>query len=299
MGPRPRWILALLVAILCPLLAWAQVKRFDSDVAPSDLTPGQQAIRAAIGAPARVDLLDQATLRMSGDLMFVPRTESANLLRATHHPVATDLVGLVLDANGTDWFGILHFVDDGFVPAQTVTEWSADDLLESLRTDGAGEANAQNEQEVRGWLQAPVYDAQKHSLTWATRFAPKDAPDTVSGQALYHAVLFGRNGYFQLDIDTAVDHLERQREDAAAVLRDMTFLPGHAYSEFNPATDRVAPRGLSAVFGVKAIHAHGWYRGILSNDLLIPGACGVVLILGAGLLVVIQFRIARARNQRG
>jgi len=278
----------LVVACLAAAgLARAQTAGSDSGATGLHLNPWQQAIQVAVGAPGQANLLDQAVMRLSEDLLFVPYDGAVKLLEVSHQTAPPDLVGIVVDSGGADWFGILRYSPVGFVPADDIVSWSADDILASIRESGQLPPN----HVARGWLQPPTYDPVQHSLTWAVQVVPTGAPDRVSGEAVYHAAIFGRQGYFQIDINTVVDHLDRQRDDVAALLTDIHFLPGHTYADFDAATDPASPKGLPGVLGVTILQRASLIDLILDADLFVPATYGAVLVLGAGLLLLIQMRL--------
>jgi len=280
-----RCIGLLVVASLAAAAGIARAQTAGSGPASTGLklNPMQQAIQATVGAPGRVALLDQAVLRLSGDLLFVPGDAGVKLLRAAHLPAGPDFVGVIVDS-GTDWFGVLRYSPVGFVPADDIVSWRARDILASIRQSG----QVPPDSTARGWLHPPAYDRAQHSLTWAVQIVPADAPDNVSGESVYHGAIFGRYGYFQIDINTVVDHLDRQAEDVATLLADTHFLPGHAYADFKPATDSASPRGLLGVLGIPVLQRASLFDIMLDNDLFIPAVCGAALILGAGTLLLFQ-----------
>jgi uncharacterized membrane-anchored protein len=260
-------------------------------------------IKDTLGAPAKVALLDQASLRLSGDILFIPRAAAVPILKARFGTEGDGLVGIIVDGNGENWFGVLRFVPRGFVPVDDFRTWSMDDLTRNIRGSVAAgtytmDPDPPGDRKLRGWLQPPVFNAQNHSLIWALEIVPRNAAGNENGEAIYHAVMFGRQGYFRLDLNAVVDHLNRQMDDAVAVFDHLTFADGHGYGDFNPATDHLAPGGLAGVFGLDALHPYPWYRRIPRRDLLAPAAGGAVLVMGAGLLFLYQRRIWYLRNRR-
>jgi hypothetical protein len=174
-----------------------------------------------------------------------------------------------------------------------------DQLLASLYSQvEADTTHAPGPQRVRGWLLPPVYNARQHSLIWAVQVVPRGAAANEDGEATYHAAVFGRQGYFQLDLDAVVDHQSGQKEDAAELVGSLHFNDGRTYEAFDPATDRVARYELPGVFGLTELRSVPWYRKVLRSSLLLPAAGGAALVMGAAAVFLIQVRIARARNRR-
>jgi uncharacterized membrane-anchored protein len=293
--PRRGW-LALILCLLLPLThAAAQASSAGAADRPD-------ATLVMVGPAAAIDLLDQGRLRLSDGVFFVPRDAALRILRAAHRSTA-NLVGILHDGNPTNWYGVLRFIPAGFVPAAEARNWSPEDLLVNIRRrvarkDAARAAQGLPPRQVRDWQQPPVYDDATHSLVWAPHFVPADASATVSGEAAYHVAVFGRQGYFQLDMTVPVDLDAAPERTAAALVNGLRFIDGRGYDDFDPAADPVAAAGFAQVFGLTTLRRERWYEQAWNSDLLVPGLAGGSLVLGAGVLGLQRLYVRHQRLRR-
>jgi uncharacterized membrane-anchored protein len=268
-----------------------------------------EALRQAIGAPARVNLGEQATVRLSGDLMFLPPQAATKLWLVIGRPVpepgpgTPDMLGLLMGSEGIDMSGFIRFVPTGFVDADTMPTWTPDDILASLR-DSVERANAdrlrQNQPalEARAWVQPPHYDPQTHQLVWAALVIPKSAPRGSDGEVIYHAVAFGRGGFIDLSIASSLEKAERAEHLIGAFLGGLNFLPGKGYKDAGPQDPR-AENGLSQAMGIDALHKVQTANRFWSSDIVIPAAGGLVALIGVLSLAVYFSRHTRREARRG
>lgn len=79
--------------------------------------------------------------------------------------------------------------------------------------------------------------------------AAADAPQGVN----YNTYALGREGYFSLNLITALADLPAHKPAASTLLAALDYQPGKRYADFNASTDHVAEYGLAAlVVGVAA-----------------------------------------------
>ncbi len=271
----------------------------------TDVTVGEQnavnnALHSATGAPARVDLAGQGRLRISGPELFVPAEPAMRILAAKGQVSPPDLVGLVIGSAALDSIGVIRFVHDGFVKADEISQWTAADLLASLR-DATAKVNAERVDHglpvlvVRRWLQPPTYRASVHRLVWAPMLVPEGAPRETVVSTVYSAAAFGREGYFLIQYETNSTDWAARAKDAAIVLDDLRFLPGKGYEDFAPAGDRVASDGLEHLLGITRFRTESRFAGFWQSDLTLPGLAGAGLVLGALLIWLRSRRFDRRR----
>jgi uncharacterized membrane-anchored protein len=257
----------------------------------------------AVGAPARADIGDQATDRLSDDLMFIPPEPAAKLLTVMSRPVPSHFSGLLLGSEGMDYAGMVRFIPAGFIDSNAALAWTPADMLASLNTTiqrGNAERVKQNlpELEARRWIKPPDYDPATHQLSWAALIVPKSEPRETDGEIIYHAIGFGRDGYIALSVVTGVQKASTIENMADSFLRGLVFRPGKAYGDAVP-TDRRAPNGLAGAMGIDSFHKARSSLSIWSTDRVIPIAGGIVGTIGAlSLLIYIQ-RHLRREARRG
>ena len=122
-----------------------------SPPAPSATSPEQQqraeaqtawqaALSAGVGSPGKVALLDQGSFVVPSGSVFVPKAEATRLMRALGNTVNETFVGLVVSPTD-DWAADIRFIHEGYVKDDDAKNWSADELLTSLKegTDAANE----------------------------------------------------------------------------------------------------------------------------------------------------------------
>ncbi|HEX2941890.1 MAG TPA: DUF2167 domain-containing protein, partial [Rhodopila sp.] len=201
--------LCLVFAASCLLIA-AHAAEPGSNAYETPQQAFNEAIRQAIGGPAKADLGHGVTVRPAEGQLLIPLPQAQTLLRLTRRAVPADLAGLLLDGNGMDMPGLIHFVPAGFVNGEEITPWRPEDILASLN-DSLKTVNAQRRQQnlrplwAREWIRPPHYDAQHHQLSWAALILPDDAPHESDGTVVYHAVALGREGYVDLSVVASVE----------------------------------------------------------------------------------------------
>ena len=269
-------------------------------------TPDQvflEVLRQSIGAPARADIDDQATARLSDGLVIVPEAQAARLLTVMARPVPSDFKGLLLGSEGMEAAGIIRFIPSGFIDSDAALAWTPEDMLASLN-DTVLRGNAERlthnlqEREARQWVQPPRYDPETHQLSWAALILPKTAARESDGEFTYHAIGFGREGYVHLTIVTSVQKAGEIGRMADAFRLGLYFRPGKAYGDAVP-TDRRAPNGLAGAMEIDSLHKVRSEIGFWGPDIVIPVAGGIVATIGAlSLLLYIQ-RHLRRESRRG
>jgi uncharacterized membrane-anchored protein len=229
--------------------------------------PNEEQVRKAVAdaqavakkGPADVALAGQAVLRLPAGHQFVPQPQATRLLNAMGNPGNDPrLQGLIFPDSSDGWFMTVRYEASGYVKDDDAREWNADDLLKSYR-EGTEASNAERVKlggaaiEIIGWAEKPAYDAATHRLVWAMssrdKAAPADAPQGVN----YNTYALGREGYFSLNLVTALADLPLHKGAAQQLLQALQYDEGKRYTDFNAKTDHVAEYGLAAlVVGVAA-----------------------------------------------
>lgn len=152
---------------------------------------------------------------------------------------------------------LLSFEPVGYIRDDDAKAWDPDEMLNSLK-EGTEAANQERRQrgipelEVLGWAEVPVYSAGNHQLRWSATARDKGSQQrnyTIN----YKTLALGREGYLGLNLITDTDNVNRLKPVAAALMAQLTFLPGKRYDDFQAGSDQVAEYGLAAlVAGVAA-----------------------------------------------
>ena len=218
-----------------------------------------EARQAATLGPQAVPMASQAVLNLPANTLFIPQPQATKLLNAMGNPGTDErLQGLVFPADDAGWFMTVRFEPSGYIKDDDAKEWNADDLLKGYRegTEASNEARLKMGSqaiEVLGWAEAPAYDAATHRLAWAMSSRTKGAPAGEPQGVNYNTYLLGREGYFSMNLVTALNDLPAHKPAAQTLLAALAFDDGKRYADFKSGTDKVAEYGLAAlVVGVAA-----------------------------------------------
>jgi uncharacterized membrane-anchored protein len=194
----------------------------------------------------------------------------------------------------------VRYEDAGYIKDDDARDWNADDLLKSYR-EGTEASNEERQKmgvpalEVLGWAEKPAYDAATHRLVWAMSSRVKGAAANEPQGVNYNTYMLGREGYFSLNLVTALADLPAHKPAAHSMLAALDFNEGKRYADFNSSTDRMAEYGLAAlVVGVAAkklglIAAAGLFFAKFAKVILISLA-----VLGTGAAKIFKGRKARS-----
>jgi uncharacterized membrane-anchored protein len=308
-GLRKQTLLRLVFATVLSCLAGTIALGAPSDRGSgteSKETPDQilvAVLRQSIGAPARAEIGDQASVRLSDDLLFVPPEAAIEFLSVSGKPIPANFNGLLFGAEGVDALGIIRFVPSGFVDSDAALAWTEDDILGSLE-DTVEHGNPERtrnglpQREARRWVVPPHYSPELHQLSWAALILPRSAARDSDGEITYHAVSFGREGYIDLMVVTSTQKAEGIARMGDGFLRGLNFRPGKAYGDALP-TDKRAEGGLAAVMGVESLHKVRVSGGFLAGDKVFPVAGGTVAAVGGLSLFLYIRRHFRNEARRG
>jgi|GEM_PF-7076402 len=301
----PLVALAWLLVAVAP--ADAQGLGAGTDPATERFIDQQEAVAAVtaatIGAPARVDLINQATLRLTGTYQFVPSAVAEQYFRAIGRPIPAGMVGLVLEGGQSDWFATLRYIDEGHITEKSIRAWSVDDIMVSLREHVARE-NARTSggprvaREVSLWLVPPTYLPEFNILTWAASIPPLDAQRERDTEAVHNVVVFGRDGYFHLEAVAAAGVIRERQFQVLTLMRGLVFVDGRRYQDFVPATDPVLTQGLQRVLDLSVLRKSSILDWGWDTDNLIILTLGGITVLGAALLAIARVVVVAWRQRR-
>ncbi len=296
---------ALWLAAVCATASPAAAQTFTApiEISREQATVSRLILESVLGAPARVRLFDQATLRLEGSLQYIDRDLASRYLRAHSLPQPDGLVGLfVHGGREVPWMATIRFVRDGFVDLSLFKRWTHDDILASLRDEVAREnedraARRLPPRVISGWRIPPRVDPDNNSLVWSvTSYVPGVSSQNES-DATVHVAVFGREGYFQIDIVTAGSTLREYPQDIPTIVQNLRFVEGKQYRDY-VAGDPVARDALENLFDVKTLRPLGWMENHLDSDMIVVLSVGGGLVLGAGALGLGLLAANRRRNRR-
>ena len=257
-----------------------------------------EAMAVAKSGPVEVPLADQAVLHLPAAEVFVPQPQADKLLNSFGNPGSNpEIVGLILprDPRAT-WAMPVRFHKSGFIKDDDARTWNADAMLRSLRL-GTEEQNRDREKAgipglaVTGWSEAPHYDATQQRLVWAMAAsvigAKPDAPQNVN----YNTFALGREGYFSLNMLTALSDLPALKPVADKQIAALEYNAGKRYADFDPKTDRVAGYGLVGLVVGAADHK----ESVVAQALMVVRQYAGPIIAALAVLAAIVMALRRRR----
>jgi uncharacterized membrane-anchored protein len=294
--------LALTAAIaLVPLSSHAQLDAIRSEFSAA-LRDAQATQKSG---PAIVPLMDEATLQIPAEYVFVPMPAAARLLKAMGNRVDPHLIGVVFPGHDENWLMVVQFEKTGFIREDDARQWNVDDLLRSVRA-GTERGNLQRKEqglpeiEVTGWVEKPRYDVTNHRLVWAVAAHDSGAsPEKDNAQGVnYNTYMLGRDGYFKFNLVTDLKDLAGQQAAADEVTASLHYLEGKRYEDFDAASDPVADFSIAALVAGIAVKKLGFpavLAAVVAKFSIAIGAAAVLVL--AGLLAYLAL-LRRARKKR-
>lgn len=235
----------------------------------------------------------QATLDLGEDYIYYGAGDTRLILtEAWGNPpdAAIGVLGMVMPAGSTPfddaWGAVISFDDVGYVEDDDAAEVDYDELLEQLQEETAASNDARREAgyeaiDLVGWAARPAYDRSTHSVVWAKnlKFEGFEGPNTLN----YDLRTLGRYGVLSVNMVSSMDQLDSVRVAADTLAQHAKFDAGARYSDFDPASDRVAEYGIGGLIaasaGVAAAKKLGFFAILLK--FLKPILIGLAVLLAA------------------
>lgn len=243
--------------------------------------------RTATVGPAQIKLLDQGTLQLTPDEVFIPAAEANAIMHAYGNPASPSRFGLVVSRRDKAlWLIDVKWIKEGYVRDGDAKDWQPDAMLDNLK-QGTENANAERiargipAMEITGWVQPPAYDGKTHRLVWSLASHDRGAPAGAAQTINYNTYALGRDGYFSLDLITDDKGIGADKAVARQLLGSLAYARGKRYEDFNGSTDKVAAYGLAALVGVVAVKKLG-LLALVGAFLLKAWKLGMLAIAGAG-----------------
>ncbi len=196
------------------------------------------------------------------------------------NPPNPELLGMIFE-RGTDGYSndyavAVYYEASGYVSDEDASTIDYAELLKDMKTQTRQESNARVKQgydamELIGWGADPEYDAENHRVSWAKLLKFNEAEDNTLN---YNLRFLGRKGVLEFKYVANEDALPSLQNAMPAMVKMAKFKPGSQYSDFNPATDKVASYGLAGLVA----------GGVVAKKL---GLLGVLLVfLKKGWIVI-------------
>ena len=230
-------------------------------------------------APSIGKIGDKSEFKLTEDFLFLDDTDTSKFLQINGNLPQSDSYTI---ANGkADWFGILNFVNEGYVKDDERID--ADALLAELKKKN----KANNEQKrqnglpilnLEGWYFPPRYDTENKRLEWATKLrVEKDQSITVN----VVTKILGKSGYTTAVLVTNPETLDKDLVDFKRALQNFKYVSGEKYSEWKQG-DRVAAYGLAALVlgGAAAVATNKGFLAVILGFLAASWKFIAIAVLG-------------------
>ncbi len=229
--------------------------------------------------PLSIPLTDQAVLDLPAGYVFLDADQTKQTLRNAGHSQVDSVLGLISDNPDSDWSVFLEYNDSGYVKDDDAKNWDAEAMLKSMQ-QGTVEVNERRKEKnlppllVTGWAEKPHYDTATNKVLWAVTGKSADH-EFVN----FNTLSLGRHGYISMNLVTELKELPQRKPYVETLLKQLRFVEGKRYADFNSTTDKVAAVGLAAlVAGVAAkTGLLGKLAGLLGPLLILLKKLGVVI----------------------
>jgi uncharacterized membrane-anchored protein len=249
--------------------------------------PGREAGEATLPegltvGPAIVELGHNVAIALPEGFVLGDR-EYAREVAVKQGDDPADVIGMIVPLEGGLWALWIHFEGVGYVSDADAGDLDPANLLELLRQGDARQneirrAKGLSTLTVDGWSTPPSYQRDGHTLRWGLRLTSSDG-DTFGNDVVKR---LGRRGMVNLVLVASADQREAALAAAAPVIAAVSFLDGHRYEDFDPATDAHSGMSLTnLIVGGGAVAT--------ASKL---GLFGKLLVAGKKLILVIALAIA-------
>lgn len=217
----------------------------------------------------------KARLNLGEDYYFLPAAEAKRVLNEAWGNSPDGLggvLGLVLPKGKSfadkTWGAVIQYDETGHIDDKDAEGEDYESILSDLKS-GEEESNKAAREagyaggSTIGWAQAPTYDKATKTLIWARNIKfDGETENTLN----YDVRTLGREGTLSLNMVDSMGNLGAVRAAATKLGETVEFLPGQAYADFNPDTDKVAEYGLAG---------------------LVAGGVGLAVVKKAGILALL------------
>lgn len=136
------------------------------------------------------------------------------------------------------WSMWIAFHDLGYVSDADAASLDADELAAQMRASDERQNQVRRSKgrptlTLEAWSTLPSYRSGDHVLRWGTRLRSSDG-ERFGNENIRR---LGRRGMVSLVVVASADEREAAMAAAAPVIDAVTFLEGHRYEDFDPATD--------------------------------------------------------------
>lgn len=230
-----------------------------------------------IQGPGPIMMGDLASIKIEEPYIFADKKDTVKLMEYFGNPSTDSELGSVFPKTDDEsWFVIFEYSDTGHIKDTDKDKIDADALLKSIK-EGTEASNKEREKlgasplYITGWMEAPNYNEELHSLVWCTR------GESDSGSVLnYEARLLCREGYVSATLVCAEEELAIAKPHMTAIINDFMFVDGKRYQDYVEGKDKLSEMSLAALVAGGAVVATN--KGILVGLLLLLKKFGIVIV---------------------
>lgn len=232
-----------------------------------------------------------ASVNVPKEFRYLDAKDSETVLHQLWgNPPGHATLGLLMPAEMSpldedSWAVIISYSEDGYVKDDEAATIDYSAKLKEMQA-ATREANTERKKEgyptmeLVGWARPPHYDQASHKLYWAKELKVAEEPDHTLN---YDIRMLGRRGVLVLTAISSMEKLPEIEKAAPAVLQMVDFQEGHRYTDFNPATDKVATYGIAALVTGGILAKAGFFK------LLIPTLLAFKKFIIVGAVAVVSF----------
>ena len=298
---------ALLAAFALTALLPAAAPAQDDD--GEELSPEQiEELRLADPIPGRTGDVAlppaHATLRVPAGYRFVDAEGARHMLVDywdNPEDVAKGVLGMLVseDCKGfvdveTAYFFEYH--DVGYVPDKDAASLDFAKVLREMQREAKADRSrpAPFRAELVGWAIPPRYDAERKVLSWGRHLSFGDPSGETKDVLNFDMRILGRRGILNVNAVADLDAADEVSAAREGIVGAVTFDPGYAYADFDPATDGKSDWSLGALVAGGVLAAK---TGLLAKiGLLLLKAWKLVLV--AAVAIGALFRRIAGRGKR-
>ncbi|MGL4767498.1 MAG: DUF2167 domain-containing protein [Formosimonas sp.] len=215
----------------------------------------QAANKVAIHGPGKTLVAGQSEVAIPKGYDFIPKTETAAIMRAMGNGEIHDLQGMLVansESSKGDFY-VIEYHKDGYIKDDDAKDLNPDDILAEYK-EGTEAGNKERTAkgfapiETAGWAQKPSYDPTLHRLTWALILRDKGAAAGPDDTVNYETRILGREGVLAVTWVAGLAQLATDKGRADQLTAGVSYVDGKKYENYSAsAGDKVAEYGLAAL----------------------------------------------------
>lgn len=238
-------IIASLELMLCSFISISDEEIINMGISEEQLLQLKEDVIS--GQTGRIEFpVCHASIDVPSDFMFLDKEQSKKLLVTYwNNPESrvSNLLGTLVPSIATCFYQIaeayvLTYDNCGYIKDDDANSVDYSELLQQMQKEAEEEnKNVPEDQKItiKGWAVSPHYNQTNHALIWA-RAISISGEETVN----YDMRILGKDGLVSINAVVSPLSIEEVKIKESQIINSLSFDQGHAYSDFNPSTDRVS-----------------------------------------------------------